>query len=137
MWLISGDERLPASYCDNIREPKNEIYLSVVSTWEVIIKSQLGKLSFPEPPEIYLPKQRKRHMISSLDVDEACVTRLAGLPAIHRDPFDRLLICQALEHGLSFMTRDKVIKAYPVALFALPADRQSATADEPPDSELS
>ncbi len=72
-------------------------------------------------------------MISSLDVNEACVTRLAQLPAIHRDPFDRLLICQALEHGLRLMTRDKAIKAYPVPLFIPPVDGQLSR----PDSELS
>jgi PIN domain nuclease of toxin-antitoxin system len=79
-----------------------------------MIKHQLGKLPLPEPPENYLPEQRRRHRISSLMVDEASVARLAGLPPLHRDPFDRLLICQALEHGRTLITVDDAIRAYPV-----------------------
>lgn len=79
-----------------------------------MIKHQLGKLPLPEPPGQYLPEQRRRHSISSLTVDEASVARLAGLPPLHRDPFDRLLVCQALEHGLTLITVDDAVRAYPV-----------------------
>lgn len=99
---------------DAIRDPGNEAYLSVVSVWEAIVKHQLGKLPLPQPPETYLPEQRRRHLIVSLDVDEESVTRLAGLPPLHRDPFDRLLICQAMRHGLTIVTVDTAIQAYPV-----------------------
>jgi PIN domain nuclease of toxin-antitoxin system len=85
---------------DSIRDLDNETYLSVVSLWEEIVKHHLGKLPFPEPPDSYLPTQRQRHQIASLSLEEASISRLAGLPQIHRDPFDRMLICQALEHGL-------------------------------------
>jgi len=79
-----------------------------------MIKHQLGKLPLPEQPGQYLPEQRRRHAISSLPVDEASVARLAGLPPLHRDPFDRLLVCQALEHGLTLITVDDAVRAYPV-----------------------
>jgi len=79
-----------------------------------MIKHQLGKLPLPEPPARYLPEQRRRHSISSLALDEASVARLAGLPPLHRDPFDRLLVCQALEHGLTLITVDDAVRAYPV-----------------------
>lgn len=114
LWFISGDEKLTTGTQDAIRYPGNEVYLSVVSVWEAMIKHQLGKLPLPAPPGKYLPEQRRRHRISSLTVDEASVARLAGLPPLHRDPFDRLLICQALEHGLTFVTVDDAISAYPV-----------------------
>lgn len=99
---------------ENIRNSDNEVYLSVVSVWEAMIKHQLGKLPLPEAPSVYLPEQRRRHSISTLVVDEASVSRLAELPSLHRDPFDRLLVCQALEHGLMLVTVDDAIRAYPV-----------------------
>ena len=66
LWFISGDSRLPIALRDIIRDPANEVYLSVVSVWETIIKYQLGKLPLPEPPENYLPRQRERHLIATL-----------------------------------------------------------------------
>ena len=70
LWFISGDSRLSVSFRDTIRNPENDVYLSVVSVWEAIIKYQLGKLPLPESTETYLPKQRARHQIASLPVDE-------------------------------------------------------------------
>jgi PIN domain nuclease of toxin-antitoxin system len=114
LWFISGDIRLPVSFRDQTLDPGNEVFLSVVSIWEAIIKSQLGKLPLPEPPEIYIPEQRKRHGITSLDVNEGSVVELAKLPSLHRDPFDRLLISQAIQHGLTLVTVDQAVRAYPV-----------------------
>lgn len=88
LWYISKDERLPAVLRESIRNFDNQVFLSVVSLWETIVKSQIGKLHLPQPPEIYLPAQRQRHQIASLDLDEASVSQLASLPPIHRDPFD-------------------------------------------------
>jgi antitoxin (DNA-binding transcriptional repressor) of toxin-antitoxin stability system len=68
----------------------------------------------PETPETYLPRQRERHLIDSLSLEEGSVGKLTGLPLLHRDPFDRMLICQALYHGLTIVTRDDAIRAYPV-----------------------
>ncbi|MGH7871388.1 MAG: type II toxin-antitoxin system VapC family toxin [Candidatus Binatia bacterium] len=113
LWFISGDTRLPAGWRDTIRQPHHEVYLSVVSLWETILKYQLGKLAIPEPPERYLPTQRERHQIANLPLDEASVQQLATLPPIHRDPFDRMLICQAIEHKLTIITVDDVFRAYP------------------------
>ena len=112
LWFISGDKRLPNIIRDSICDSQNEVYLSVASIWEAIIKNCIGKLPLPESPEIYLPAQRERHFISSLFLDEASVMRLAGLPGIHRDPFDRILICQALQHDLTIATTDDAICAY-------------------------
>jgi PIN domain nuclease of toxin-antitoxin system len=114
LWYISGDKNLRAEAKDAIRDPTNQVYLSVASVWEAIIKHQIGKIVLPQHPERYLPEQRERHMISSLSVDEASVRQLARLPQLHRDPFDRMLICQALEHGLTIATVDPLIRGYPV-----------------------
>jgi len=115
LWYISGDKRIPNLMLQRIRQPSNEVYLSVVSLWEVIIKYQLGKIPLPQSPEVYLPLQRQRHRISSPDVDEAAVKQLIKLSPIHRDPFDRLLICQAIEHQMTVATVDNQIQAYPVS----------------------
>jgi PIN domain nuclease of toxin-antitoxin system len=116
LWFISGDTQLSAEVRDAIREPDNEIYLSAVSVWEAIVKYQLGKLPLPEHPETYLPKQRDLHQIDSLSLDENSVVQLAQLPPLHRDPFDRMLICQALHNGLTIATVDSEVRAYPVSV---------------------
>ena len=109
---ISGDSRLPAKMKASIRDI--EVYLSVVSVWEAIIKHQLGKLPLPQPPEVYLPEQRRRHLIISLGVNEESVVRLAGLPPLHRDPFDRLLIARAAVEKMSVISIDTAFDAYPI-----------------------
>ena len=116
LWYISGDKKLADSTKDTISNPANEVYLSVVSLWEATIKYRLGKLPLPKAPETYLPEQRARHRISSLPLDEASVKQLAGLPSLHRDPFDRMLICQAINHSLTLVTVDSAIRAYSVSL---------------------
>ncbi|WP_233838256.1 type II toxin-antitoxin system VapC family toxin [Thermosynechococcus sichuanensis] len=114
MWFISGDIQLSTALRDTIRDPDNEVYLSSVSVWEAILKYQLGKLPLPEPLAIYLPKQGDRHEIDSLGLDENSVVQLAKLPPLHRDPFDRMLICQALQNGLTIATVDTAIRAHSV-----------------------
>lgn len=115
LWFISGDSRLSVNVRDAIRAPDNEIYLSVVSVWESIVKHQLGKLPLPAPPETYLAKQRNLHQIASLALDEASVAQLTKLPPLHRDPFDRMLICQAVQNDLVIATVDAAIHAYSVS----------------------
>ncbi|MBD2093150.1 type II toxin-antitoxin system VapC family toxin [Microcoleus sp. FACHB-1515] len=114
LWFISGDRRLSIDVRDSIRDPNNKIYLSVISIWECIIKYQLGKLPLPESPETYLPKQRDLHQIDSLDLSESSVAQLIHLPLLHRDPFDRILICQALQQNLTIASIDPAIRAYSV-----------------------
>jgi PIN domain nuclease of toxin-antitoxin system len=120
IWYVRNAPELPEALRSAIRHPGNEVFLSVVSLWEAIIKSQLGKLPLPEPPQTFLPRMRDHHLIRSLHVDEASVLRIADLPPIHRDPFDRLLICQAIQHGLTVVTADRAFAAYPVPLPGTP-----------------
>jgi len=115
LWFISGDERLPAGMRDSIRSIENEVYPSAVSLWEAIVKHQLVKLPLPQPPETYLPFQRDRHQIAGLSLDEASVVRLADLPPLRRDPFDRMLVCQAIQHALTIVTVHDAIMQYPVS----------------------
>lgn len=112
LWYISADAQLPVA----MRDPANEVYLSAASVWEAVIKYALGKLPLPDAATEYLPRQREAHQIATLPVEEAAFIHLAGLPALHRDPFDRLLIAQALQHGLQLATVDDAVRAYPVPL---------------------
>jgi PIN domain nuclease of toxin-antitoxin system len=116
LWYITADPRLPATFAAAIREPANEVYLSVASIWEAVIKHGLGKLPLPASPADYLPQQRHDHGIAALPIDEGAMTHLANLPPLHRDPFDRLLVAQALQHGLTVVTVDTEVAAYPLTL---------------------
>ncbi|KAA6183061.1 type II toxin-antitoxin system VapC family toxin [Thiohalocapsa marina] len=117
LWYISADSRLAPEIAQAIREPENRVYLSPVSLWECLVKHGLGKLPLPDAPETWLPRQRQRHGIATLDLDEASVRHLAKLPPLHRDLFDRMLICQAIEHGLVLVTVDEAVRQYPIAMF--------------------
>ena len=114
LWYITADPRLSKGQQAAIQDAENEVFLSVASIWEAVIKHQLGKLPLPSPPAEYLPLQRRQHQIVSLPVDEGAMTCLAELPPLHRDPFDRLLVAQARQHGLQIATVDPAIREYGV-----------------------
>jgi PIN domain nuclease of toxin-antitoxin system len=116
LWYITADPRLLVTLRGAIQDPANEVYLSVGSVWEAVIKHALGKLPLPEAPATYLPREREAHRIAPLPIEEAALVQLAGLPPLHRDPFDRILIAQALQHGLTLVTVDDAVRAYPVPL---------------------
>ena len=118
LWLITGDSRITEAMKADILNPANEVYLSVVSIWEISVKYQLGRLPLPEPPQSYLPIQRQRHQIASLNLDETSISQLARLPSIHRDPFDRMLVCQALEQDLTIVTVDEMLQSYPAQVYS-------------------
>jgi len=117
LWYIIDDARLSFAAATAIREQSNDVYLSVVSMWEILAKHQLGKLPLPPPPDEYLRGKREEHEIRSLSFDEPALSNLLRLPMHHRDPFDRMLICQALQHDLVIVTVDGQFAKYPVTLF--------------------
>ena len=96
-----------------MRDPHND---SPVAFWEISLKHSLGKLPLPSDPGQFVPAQREKHRIESLPLDEQAVAYLSSLPILHRDPFDRILICQAQAHGLIFASSDAAIRQYPLTL---------------------
>lgn len=116
LWLVAGDSRLSPQVASAVRDPQNDVFLSVVSFWEISLKHSLGKLPLPQPPAEFVPKQREQHLIEPLALDETAVAELGKLPNHHRDPFDRMLICQAKAHGMTFASSDAVVRQYPVPL---------------------
>jgi PIN domain nuclease of toxin-antitoxin system len=119
LWYITADPKLPAHFLAAIRDPAAGVYLSAASVWEVVIKNRLGKLPLPGPPADYMTRQRQAHHILPLPVDEGAMPHLAGLPPLHRDPFDRVLVAQALQHGLTLATVDPAVLSYPVPTLPL------------------
>jgi PIN domain nuclease of toxin-antitoxin system len=114
LWLIAGDDRLSEPARSAVRDPENRVWLSAVSLWEISVKQKTGRLVLPDPAWSYVVDARKRHAIESLSLDESAVAHLAKLPDVHRDPFDRMLVCQSIEHDLLLVTNDPLIRAYPV-----------------------
>ena len=114
LWIISDEESLSSTAVGIFRDPGNQMFLSSVSMWEIALKGSLGKLQLPEHPDRSIPMQRDRHEIQSLSLEEEAVLHLLKLPFLHRDPFDRMLICQAIEHELTILTPDSLILQYPV-----------------------
>jgi len=102
LWYITGDARVGRE-TRGVIENADTVYLSVVSLWEATIKYQLGKLPLPEPPHPWLMIQREEHGIESLAIFESTIAHLSNLDLHHRDPFDRLLICQAIHHELQIV----------------------------------
>jgi len=113
LWIIAGDATLPPHVVALFRDSDNEVYLSAASAWEIAIKHALGRLALPSPPERFVPTERERHLITPLPIDEASALHLTRLPAIHRDPFDRMLVSQAIVHGLAILTPDPILTQYP------------------------
>ena len=95
-------------------DPENDLYLSIASIWEIAIKHSLQKLDLPEIPDRFVPKHLSKLGASLLSLDPESVFHLARLPKLHRDPFDRILICQAIVHGMVLLTPDERISEYPV-----------------------
>lgn len=114
LWLITGDDRLSGTLRRAVCDPDNRVFLSVVSVWEIAVKQQIGKLKLPRPAWGYVTAARERHAINSLSLEEAALVHLPKLPDVHRDPFDRMLVCQAIEHDLLLATADAVLYHYPV-----------------------
>ena len=113
--MISDSPHFSSSANRIFTDPANEVFLSAISSWEIALKNSIGKLPLPSSsPAEFISDQRKAHGIETLPLEEESSLYLPLLPKIHDDPFDRLLICQAIVHGLVILTSDKDIRRYPV-----------------------
>jgi PIN domain nuclease of toxin-antitoxin system len=110
LWWDSNDARLPSALHSAISSPRNQIYVSAVSVWEIAIKRGLGKLIFAGA----VGKTIEGHGFAGLPVTVEQAEAAGALPLLHRDPFDRLLIAQAQVEGLILVTVDEEILRYAV-----------------------
>lgn len=114
LWLIGGSDRLSPEARAAFREPSNDVFLSAASVWEIVVKHRLGRLPLPAPPDLFVPTQRAAHGIDPLPIHEDAALHLNRLPDLHRDPYDRMLVAQALVGGLTLVTPDEAIRRYAV-----------------------
>jgi len=111
--LALEPERVPAAMRQALDASPHRL-LSVASAWEISIKYSTGKLPLPEPPAAYVRSRSSQLLVQSLPITEQHAVRVATLPMFHRDPFDRLLIAQALEEDLVLLTLDRRVLQYKV-----------------------
>jgi PIN domain nuclease of toxin-antitoxin system len=114
LWLAGGGRSLSAGATQAVRDPSNDVFLSAVSTWEIVVKHRMGRLPLPESPDRLIPTERGLRGVTALSFDEDSALQGLRLPHLHRDPFDRMLIAQAIALGLAIVTPDPLITQYPV-----------------------
>jgi PIN domain nuclease of toxin-antitoxin system len=114
LWIVTDDNTLTTESRKLFSDPTNDVFLSAISDWEIMLKYSLGKLPLPTPPEQFLSTQRSRHHIEALPLREEATVHLPKLPPLHKDPFDRMLICQAIQHELTILTPDPLITQYAI-----------------------
>jgi len=115
LWFLAGDRQLSGRARQLIEDPNNEIFLSIASLWEIAIKVNLEKLTLGKPFEELFPEQLHFNSIEILPITVDSLIKLIVLPLHHRDPFDRLIIAQALVEGLPIIGRDTAFDAYGVS----------------------
>lgn len=109
LWWLNNSDELNENTKGFIADPENLVYVSAVSLWEIVIKESLGKLKMPKNWSTVVREESFRQ----LSITWEHSLKVAALPNIHRDPFDRLLIAQALTEGLTFLTNDDKLLKYP------------------------
>jgi PIN domain nuclease of toxin-antitoxin system len=116
LWWFTEPERLNVKAIEQIVSEDNQLFFSVASAWEIAIKVSIGKLPLPEPVDIYIASRMQQLGIKYLDIVFPHVYKVATLPLLHRDPFDRILIAQAQIERLTLVTADEILTNYDVDL---------------------
>ena len=115
LWFLKGDKKLSAKARGLIDNPGNRKFLSIASLWEIAIKVSLRKLVLDKPFEKLFPEQLHFNRIEILDITVDSLTKLTTLPFHHRDPFDRLIIAQAIVERLPIIGVDAVFDVYGIS----------------------
>jgi PIN domain nuclease of toxin-antitoxin system len=116
LWSVGEPSRISRKARDVLADVSQEMFLSAVTSWEVAIKAASGKLQLPEPPDLYVPRRMAAQGLRPLAVSHQHALAVFGLPAHHRDPFDRLLIAQAKVEELTLISADRMFERYRVQL---------------------
>jgi PIN domain nuclease of toxin-antitoxin system len=114
IWWVSSSEQLPKKVLDLLEDADNRLFLSVASIWEMQIKCQNGKLELGKPLAQLVSNQQVSNGLKILLVEPSHIYALKDLPDVHRDPFDRIMIAQAIVEDLGFVSADHVLSGYPV-----------------------
>lgn len=116
LWWITDDPRLSDRARALIGDGGNEVFLSAASAWELAVKASLRRVEIAQPLERFVPDQLERNGFQALPVLLRHALGLSALPPLHRDPFDRMLVAQALAEELALVSADREIRRYPVAV---------------------
>lgn len=116
LWSVGPTEKIGHKGLAIVSSGEEEVFLSVASTWEVAIKTQLGKFRLPEEPVRYVPKRLAEQGVRPLAISLEHSLKVYDLPLHHGDPFDRLIIAQAMAEGMTILTADRTFEKYPVEL---------------------
>lgn len=114
LWMWNEPEKLRNEARVLVEDPANALYVSAVSAWEIATKASAGRLTLPTSVGEWLADPRHLAEVTELPITFAHAGRAGTLPAIHRDPFDRMLVAQAQIEGLTLVTADAQVAAYPV-----------------------
>ena len=114
LWCIAEDKQLSSSGQRLILDSSSEIFISTASLWEIAIKINIGKLALNKPFEQLFPDELDFHGIEILDITVDTLVQLTTLPLHHRDPFDRLIIAQAIVEGIPIIGKDEAFDLYDV-----------------------
>ena len=118
LWMMTKSSRISERGDAFLQDPSSELLLSVGSVWEIAIKTATGKLPLPEAPDSYVPRRMRETDIAPLPFTLRNALTVGRLPDIHRDPFDRMLIAQALDEEIPIVTADRRFAAYGVKILA-------------------
>ena len=116
LWLVEGNPNLSAAAQTALADPANELFLSVASVWELVIKTGNKKLTLRDPVDVFVAKWTAFYQLSLLPIQTQHALAVVGLPNHHKDPFDRILIAQALVEGMTLVTGDNKFAPYGVPL---------------------
>ena len=114
LWSATDDDRLPRPVYDLVADARTRVVISVATTWELTLKVLGGRLRLPSPPDVHFTEHVERFGAELLPINQRHVAALPELPAIHGDPFDRMLVAQALVEDLDLVTGDAVLRRYPI-----------------------
>jgi PIN domain nuclease of toxin-antitoxin system len=112
LWAAGQPDRLPQEAREMIAEPENELFFSAANLWEILIKRGLGRDDFKADARI-LRRALLDNGYSELPIASEHVVAIDGLPQIHKDPFDRILVAQATVEGITLLTADETLAKYP------------------------
>ncbi len=116
LWSVGPTEKIGNAGLEILRNGREEIYLSAASSWEIAIKAKLGKFQLPEAPGPYVRSRMAAQRVLALAVTQNHSLAVYDLPLHHNDPFDRLIIAQALDEGMVILTADRAFRKYPVEI---------------------
>ena len=113
LWLVDTQDRIPEKALAGIEDRRNSLYVSAVSAWEIGMLSAHSRIGLPYPPSDFYARVLDEWNITELAIDGHIAFRAVALPAIHNDPFDRILIATAELNNLRIVTKDTIIPTYP------------------------